>query len=212
MLIYVVRHGETDANAAGILQGWLDVPLNENGIALARSTGAGLKGVRFDGCFSSPLVRALRTAEEILSASGNDCPVQTDPRLREIRLGAWEGRKYRGEECEIDRAEMERFFSDPLRCAAPPGGETARDVCRRTQEFLSELTARDDGGTYLVTTHGAALRAMLNGLYADPSDFWHGHAPANCAVSIVEAAGGAVRLIADDMIVRAPENGPIRPL
>ncbi len=200
MLIYVVRHGETEANAAGILQGWLDVPLNENGIALARATGEGLRSVRFDGCFSSPLRRAVRTAEEILTASGSGCPVRTDPRLREIRLGDWEGKKFRGEECGIDRAEMERFFSDPLRYAAPPGGETARDVCRRTQDFLSELIARDDGKTYLVTTHGAALRAMLNGLYGDPDDFWHGHVPPNCAVSVIEAAGGRARLIADDAV------------
>ena len=63
-----------------------------------------------------------------------------------------------------------------------------------------ELAARDDGKTYLVSLHGFALRAMLNPLYEDPSDFWHGHPPFNCVVNIVEAEHGNMRLIADDRL------------
>ena len=73
-------------------------------------------------------------------------------------------------------------------------------VCHRTQEFLIELTSRDDGKTYLVTTHGFALRAMLNYLYDNPFDFWHGHVPYNCAVNIIEVKDGNVKLIADDKV------------
>ena len=71
---------------------------------------------------------------------------------------------------------------------------------KRTQAFLKELIARDDGKTYLLGVHGCAVRAMLNFLYDDPSNYWHGHVPYNCAVNIVEAEGGRARLIADDKI------------
>ena len=66
MLIYIIRHGETALNVRRVKQGWLDEPLNESGRHLAVLTGQALKGVRFDECVSSPLVRARETAEILL--------------------------------------------------------------------------------------------------------------------------------------------------
>ncbi len=195
MRIYIIRHGETDLNVKGVLQGWVDEPLNENGASLARITGEGLRSVRFDGCFSSPLKRAAETARIVLEASGNPLPIRFDDRLREICFGVAEGR-HRSTLGERGRL----FFEDPFRYDPFPDGETIRQVCARTQGFLKELLLRDDGGTYLVSTHGCALRAMLNFLYEDPADFWHVHVPYNCAVSIVEGRDGQGRLAEDDVI------------
>ena len=195
MLIYIIRHGETDLNVKGVLQGWVDEPLNESGMRLARITGEKMVGIRFDGCFSSPLKRAAETARIVLEASGNDLPIQYDDRLREISFGVAEGR-HRSTLGEQGR----RFFEEPFRYEPFPGGESIRQVCARTQGFLKELLLRDDGKTYLLSTHGCALRAMLNYLYEDPSDFWHVHVPYNCAVSIVEGRNGQGRLIGDDVI------------
>lgn len=195
MLIYIIRHGETDMNVKGVLQGWTDRPLNESGVALARITGEGLRGVRFDGCFSSPLLRAADTARIVLEASGNPLPIQYDERLREIGFGVAEGhpRSELGEQGRL-------FFEDTFRYTPFPGGETIRQVCARTQSFLQELLDRDDGKTYLVSTHGCSLRAMLNFLYEDPADFWHVRVPYNCSVSVVEGRGGSARLVGDDLI------------
>ena len=195
MLIYIIRHGETDLNVKGVLQGWVDEPLNESGMRLARITGTKMESVRFDGCFSSPLKRAAETARIVLEASGNDLPIRYDDRLREISFGEAEGRR-RSTLGEQGR----RFFEEPFRYEPFPGGESIRQVCARTQSFLKELLLRDDGKTYLLSTHGCALRAMLNYLYEDPSDFWHMHVPYNCAVSIVEGRNGQGRLVGDDVI------------
>lgn len=195
MLIYIIRHGETDLNVKGVLQGWVDEPLNESGMRLARITGEKMGGIRFDGCFSSPLKRAAETARIVLEASGNDLPIQYDDRLREISFGEAEGRR-RSTLGEQGR----RFFEEPFRYEPFPGGESIEQVCARTQGFLKELLLRDDGKTYLLSTHGCALRAMLNYLYEDPSDFWHMHVPYNCAVSIVEGRNGQGRLVGDDVI------------
>ena len=200
MLIYIVRHGETNANVNGYLQGWTNDPLNENGKSLAEITGKGLKGIKFDCCISSPLIRARETAEIILKESGNDIPITFDDRIKEIYMGEWERKKFRPGEREIDEEQVKLFFTDPFAFAGYPGGENMYQVCDRTQDFLKELVRRDDGKTYLVTTHGFALRAMLNYLYEDPSDFWHGHVPYNCAVNIVEGKNGTGILIADDRI------------
>ena len=197
MKIYVIRHGETNLNVKRIVQGWLDEPLNENGRRLAASAGQHMRQIRFDACVSSPLIRARETAEILLRESGNDIPVETDDRLKEIHFGDLEGFA----PTPADAPKLRQFFGDPFSCPRFPNGETVREVCARTQEFLRELAGRDDGKTYLVSTHGCSLRAMLNPLYADPADFWHGYVPPNCSVSVIEAREGRMELTGDDLIL-----------
>ena len=193
MRIYIVRHGETDANKKGYAQGWRDDPLNENGCILAKITGQGMRDIRFDCCISSPLIRARETAGIILRESGNSVPVSFDDRIKEINFGSFEGMSIRDEKAL-------RFLREPVVDHVFPGGESIKAVMERTQEFLKELIAKDDGRTYLVSTHGCALRAMLNFLYEDPADYWHGHVPYNCCVNVIEVKDGKALLIADDMI------------
>ncbi len=195
MMVYIIRHGETDMNARAVMQGWTDEPLNQSGRDLAALTGRAMRGVHFDGCFSSPLIRAKETAEIVLRESGNDIPVITDDRLREIGFGVMEGKKLD----EWGEAGL-LFFTDPFRFEGFPNGERVQDVCRRNQDFLQELAARGDGKTYLIGSHGCALRAMVNSLYPDPSDFWRGHAPYNCSVTLVEVADGVPRLVEEDRV------------
>ncbi len=195
MKIYIVRHGETDLNAKGVMQGWLDEPLNESGRELAVITGRKMKGIKFDQCISSPLIRAKETAELILQESENDIPIHIDNRLIEINFGNLEG-KYLLEMGKVGQT----FFTDPFSFVGFPNGEKIQDVCNRTQEFLNELIKKDDQKIYLIATHGCALRAMLNLLYDNPFDYWHGHVPYNCCVNIVEAEKGKAWLIADDRI------------
>ena len=213
MIIYVIRHGETNANKEGLLQGWTNNPLNEKGIELAEVTGRALQGIRFDRCYASPLIRARQTAELVLRESGNaDVPILTDDRLKEIHMGEWEGKSFRSGPDGAMCPEAKSFFQDPFSFAGFSGGEKARDVCERTQAFLRELAARTEGDgaepgppvTVLIATHGFAMRAMLNFLYDDPSDFWHKHVPFNCEVNILEAAGGSLRIIEEDKVYYDP--------
>ena len=82
MKIYVIRHGETNANKEGVLQGSSDWPLNENGIKLAKLTGQNMKDIKFDICYSSPLIRAKDTAKYVLGESGNNTEIIFDDRLK----------------------------------------------------------------------------------------------------------------------------------
>ncbi len=198
MLIYIIRHGETKANVDGVLQGWDDFPLNENGRKLAAITGRNMSDIRFDRCISSPLIRAKETAKIVLGESGNDIPIEEDERIKEINFGDYEKKS-------IKVPEMKQFFADPFLCPQFPNGESVRMVISRTYDFLRELMELDDGKTYLVATHGCALRAMLNHFYEDKDNYWHGHVPYNCCVNIIEAAGGNAHLIADDKIYYPPE-------
>ncbi len=193
MLIYIVRHGETRANVDGYLQGWSNDPINANGRKLAVLTGQGMRGINFDYCISSPLIRARETAEIVLRESGNKAPIVFDDRVKEINFGDYELMSTKS-------SEFDQFFSDPFNCPQFPNGENVQMVIKRTQDFLSELIQKDDAKSYLIVTHGCALRAMLNYFYTDPSDYWHGHVPYNCCVSIIDAIEGKGQLIADDKV------------
>ena len=195
MKIYIIRHGETVLNAKRVMQGRLDEPLDESGRELAVLTGRAMKDIRFDLCISSRLKRAAETAETVLRESGNGIPITYDDRLLEIDFGDMEGKKL----SEMGDAGY-LFYVDPLKFAGFPGGETVGEVCRRTQDFLKELTAKDDGKTYLVSTHGCALRAMTNSLFDDPSDFWRGRAPYNCSFTIIESENDKPKIIAVDKV------------
>ena len=178
MLIYIVRHGETNLNVKGVLQGHLDEPINQSGVDLAEITGREMRDIHFDACISSPLVRAKETAEIILRETGNDIPVETDERIKEMNFGEKEGDKLAsmGEEGML-------FFTDSFHFKGFPGGENIQQVCDRTKEFMDELIARDDGKTYLISTHGVALRALLNPFYEDRANFWQSQVPYNCCVT-----------------------------
>ena len=180
MHIYIVRHGETAANEIGYLQGWSNNPLNNNGKKLAILTGRGLKEVRFDYCISSPLDRAVQTARIILQESENDIDIQLDDRLKEINFG-------NEERVDIRSDEAVKFLTIPDVLHEFPDGESIYQVMERTQGFIKELIQKDDSKTYLISTHGCAMRAMLNYLYNDKTDFWQGHVPYNCSVTVVEA-------------------------
>lgn len=200
MQIYILRHGETRSNEQGRLQGWSNDPLNEMGMKLAEETGKAMKGMRFDAVFSSSLIRAYNTAEIVLRESNNNNIIEIDDRVKEINMGSFEGKKFKPGECEVDSTLVKAFFVDPINAPVFPQGESVQEVMTRTQEFLREIATRDYENV-LIVTHGCALRCMLNFLYEDKNDFWHGHVPYNCCINVVKANDGGMELIEDDLIL-----------
>ncbi len=166
MKIYIVRHGETNGNLRGALQGWMDELLNENGRELAIITARALSDIKFDVAISSPLSRAYETAEIILRKNKKDIPpIQTDDRLKEMFFGEWEGLGLTKENFEIPSEHFNDFYDNPFAFQNSASGESIQQVCARTGEFYQELIKRYCYETILLTTHGFALRAMLQQVY-----------------------------------------------
>lgn len=199
MKLYVMRHGETDWNAELRLQGCADISLNENGRRLAKITGEALKDVSFDMVFSSPLCRALETAKLVLG--DRDIPVVTDTRIREISFGEWEGRRCGTEFGEIPQDMLDNFFHAPEKYVAPPGGESFEEILARTRGFYDELVQKKEyeNSNILITSHGAAVRALLQNVYQD-GNYWQDGVPKNCAITIVELKDGKVVSVDPDQI------------
>ena len=212
MRLYIMRHGETDSNRAKRLQGRVDNPLNDNGIRLAREVGERLADIKFSLWISSPLKRAVETGEAVLSqnrASGT-VPFERDERIVEISFGSWEGLGCGRDNFELDCDNFSDFYRDPELVSFPSDAESVSSVKKRTLDFLRSTVLREDFKTgedgleknILITTHGFAMRALLNSLYENKGDFWQGRVLANCAVNIVEADNfGNTELSARDLIL-----------
>jgi broad specificity phosphatase PhoE len=182
-MIYVVRHGQTELNNAFALQGRSDHPLNETGVAQARTTGEELArlGIAFDHAYSSPLQRAIQTAE--LVAPG--APVTVDQRLIEMDYGPYEGADLKNPAPEIIT-----FFSDFVHNPAPEGMEQLSSVVARTGAFVEELAGEQ--GNVLVSTHAIAMKGILEYLTPGSNGAYWSKNIANCAVYVVDNHGGSL--------------------
>ena len=190
MLIYVLRHGITQWNKLKKVQGAMDIPLAPEGIELAKRTGEALKDVPFDICFTSPLARARQTAHYVLG--NRQIPVIEDKRIQEIDFGVLEGSRFKDEQGKIISHEMEIFFEEPQKFERPQNGENISDILKRTREFWVEKTTDPAlaDKTILVSSHGCAVRALLQNVYQDPEHFWHGCVPPNCSINLLEVKDG----------------------
>jgi broad specificity phosphatase PhoE len=153
----LVRHGQTNWNLEGRYQGQSDVPLNENGRAQARALAWQLPECMFTAVYTSDLQRATETAA-ILAAPKN-LLIISDPRLREINQGEWEGQLI-----NIIHAHYEELWQqrnvDPA-SVRPPGGETVGEVARRVYAALDDITARHITSSILVVSHGLSLATAI---------------------------------------------------
>ena len=200
MILYIIRHGETDWNVRRLLQGRSNAQLNESGIFLAGVTGKALQDVPFSVCFSSPLDRAVDTAEIILK--GRHVPIITDPLLYEMDFGVLEGKSLHPDHPEIERPACLYMHRDPFVYIPPEGGESLQEVIGRSSRFLKQLLDEPayQDKTILISSHGLASRALLYAASGSGGEFWHGRVPPNCSASILESAGGSFTLKEIDRI------------
>jgi probable phosphoglycerate mutase len=155
---YIVRHGQTDWNVQRLIQGQIDIPLNETGEKQAQEAAKQFKKIKFDLAFSSDLMRAHRTAEII--ALEHALTVETTKALRERAFGEIEGKPskvfFAFRELLTALSKEERFKKK-----ANENFESDEEVTIRIITFLRETAVANPGKTVLVTTHGGVLRVIL---------------------------------------------------
>jgi probable phosphoglycerate mutase len=162
------RHGQTGHNAADRFQGQLDIELDDVGRAQAARAAEMLLGLGPSRIVSSDLKRATATAAALAELTGLD--VETDPDLREINAGAWQG---------LLREEIQARWADDFAAwlhgddVAIGGGERRSEVAERAATAIEKHAASTaDGGTLVITAHGGALRGAMLRLLGLPIEAW----------------------------------------
>ncbi|MBQ4459370.1 MAG: histidine phosphatase family protein [Clostridia bacterium] len=182
-MIYIVRHGQTEQNLKKKLQGRSDYPLTELGREQASAVGDAFRdaGIVFDQVYTSPLGRAVETAELI----AGDVPIDVEEALIEMDYGPYEG---------IDLfdlpPEVEEFFRDFTNHPAPDGMEQLSSVVARAGAFLERLKAEAVHRDILLSTHAIAMKGLLEYLTPESNGAYWSTYIGNCAVYVTEYHDG----------------------
>lgn len=149
MKLYIVRHGQTDWNIDSLAQGQADIPLNETGIKQAEELRDKIKDYKFDVCYSSPLIRASKTAEIVVNGK---CKILYDDNLKERSFGDLEG------------TDPKKWGTDDLNLRlniSHDGIEPILDVFARSKKTLERIKAENPAdASVLIVAHGTLLKTL----------------------------------------------------
>ena len=180
--LYIVRHGETEWNAEGKMQGQTDIALSDKGRDQARAVAHRLRDCTFDAAYSSDLRRTRETAEVILGDSR--ASLQAIPLLREYRKGVFEGLTVHERARQLPDEHRASLVND-LDFAPSGGGESTRECNARLAKFAEILLERHMDDRVLVVGHGGSLRCLLVALMDLPLEANWKFVMHNCALSVV---------------------------
>lgn len=151
MKLIITRHGETEENKAGIIQGHLPGHLSETGIEQAKKVALRLKDEKIDFIYSSDLARASDTAKEIAKFHPN-IPIEFVKDLREKFLGEWQGK---------NKEELGFTTNTSVAEIFPKNGETSEELFNRASNFLHKILLKHHNKTVLFVGHNGINKAMI---------------------------------------------------
>jgi probable phosphoglycerate mutase len=171
--LYIIRHGQTDHNLKGIVQGkGVNLPLNELGQKQAKAFFDAYRHIPFDAAYTSTLLRAQQT---IYPFRDIGLSYEIFPELDEISWGEMEGTHTVMENSEVFKTLIEGWRAGEID-AKPPGGESPRELQARQRRFIDHILHTPDRHI-LISMHGRAIRSMLCTLTDTPlsqmEDFPH---------------------------------------
>lgn len=177
MRLWLVRHGETEANVAGLYSGHAPTPLTERGIAQAQTLGTLLRNVPVDNVLCSELERARHTTQLILAE--REVPVRNMPELNEMFFGDWEMRHHR----DLAREDAENYavWCNDWQNATPTNGEGFQAFSQRVERFIAQLADYKACQNLLVVSHQGVLSVLIARLLSMPAAaMWHFRVEQGC--------------------------------
>jgi len=167
----LLRHGQTPMSVQKRYAGRSDVPLTDVGVQQAAAAAKRLASAGLDVIVTSPLLRTVRTAQEVAAATG--APVVTDEGFRETDFGDWEGLTF-AEVRERWPGEVTAWLADPD--VAPPGGESFTEVNARVTAALHRVLDARAGQTVLIVSHVTPIKTLVvAALLAPPATLYRMH-------------------------------------
>jgi broad specificity phosphatase PhoE len=167
--IYLVRHGQTAWNKEEIFRGRTDIPLDETGLKQAVLVGQYFNGLEIDAIYSSPLSRALQTAQKI--AQFHDIKVQPLQGIIDMSFGDWEGRPH--QEIRVSDKKTYRQWVETPHLVKFPGGEGLDDVKVRAMAALEEVIRNHAEKILVLVSHRVICKVLICAILGlDNSHFW----------------------------------------
>ncbi len=167
--IILVRHGETEWNVKEVFRGRIDIELNETGLKQAQLLAKYLSDIKIDAIYSSPLKRALTTAE--IMASYHKFKVEIAPGLIDFDYGEWQGLPHQEVRNKYSRLYAQ-WINHPDRLRMP-AGESLDEVRKRAMSVVDRGIAKYEGSVVLVS-HRVANKVLICALLGlDNSHFWN---------------------------------------
>ena len=193
--IYLIRHAEAEGNLYRIAQGQYDSNLTDRGWRQVRALERRFADIHIDAVYSSDLYRTCATASAVYKPKG--LPLHRVPELREICVGDWEQRTW-GDIYRQEPTQMENFNLHPERWHVEHA-ETPQQVLDRALGAIRRIAEANDGKTVAVFSHGYAIRLVLAALQGyTVAQMAQTPVGDNTAVSVLEAEGDTLRVIARD--------------
>lgn len=180
--LLLVRHGRSEANAQRRVQGWLDSPLDEVGCTQARAVARRLQQEQPQVVYTSPLLRARKTAEII--AHRLEIPLVVDERLRERGVGVLTG--LTGEEIALQFPDLQEAWRDSRKMLSPPEGESPALFFARVRAAFRSIVDDHPHDNVVVVSHGGVLIGYLAQLLDMPVGYWPPFSFGNGSLSIVD--------------------------
>lgn len=192
MKLYITRHGETEWNTLKKMQGWQNSNLTEQGIANAIKLGDRLKDVDFSNIYSSPLGRAMDTANYI---KGNrSIEIETHDGLKELGFGLWEGVENE-EVMKLYEEEHYKFWNKPLLYKGNDG-ESFDELFKRINEALKYIIQNSTGDNVLIVSHAITIKAIYSIIKNyNLEDFWTLPYIDGTSLTIVEVNGDEMKFL-----------------
>jgi broad specificity phosphatase PhoE len=167
--LILARHGETEWNVEEVFRGRIDVELNQNGIKQAELLAEYLSELKIEAVYSSPLKRALKTAEAV--ARRHRLRVETNPGLNDCDFGQWQGLSLR--EVKDKYKKLYRQWAESPQLVKIPGGESLEGVRERALKVVNGVIAKHSGAVVLVA-HRVVNKVLICALLGlDNSHFWN---------------------------------------
>lgn len=207
MLIYVIRHGETDWNVEKRLQGQTDIELNANGIRLAENAKESVQKLGITHFYSSPLKRAFVTAG--ILAGDRASEILSVPELTEYNFGIAEGKTL--EERERSQINVAPFFFDTANYIPVEGAETLQEFYDRAESFFKKYieTEKNSNARILVVAHGAMIKMLRLYMYGRPFEkLWDGPFLGNCEAMCFSYENGSYSMVEERINLGGVPDAP----
>jgi broad specificity phosphatase PhoE len=168
--LFIVRHGQTAWNKEKVFRGRVDIPLNEQGFKEAEAVAEALKHEKIAFIYSSPLSRAVQTAQPTAKMNGVEI-VKLDG-ITDMNFGVWEGRRL--EDVEKEDTDRYRLWVEKPHELAIPNGETLTQVQTRALNAVKEIVGKHPTDSVMLVSHRVVCKLLVLGLMGlGPDKFWN---------------------------------------